>query len=101
MAINGRAYSFTADGSATATEIVTGLKDLINADADNGVIATGTATLILTADVEGVPFSVSLGANLSAAATTANAVYTTLLSGAKFLTAASAGGLAKIELNLV
>lgn len=100
MSINGRAYSYTSDGSATAAEIVAGFTALIDADSDNGVVCSGTNTLILTADVEGVPFVVSLGANLSAAATTANAAYTTLLSGAKFLTAASAGGLAKIELNL-
>lgn len=66
-------YSTTSDGSATATEIVTAFKTLINAE-DIPVTASGTATLILTADVPGVGFTYrSVDANLSVAHTTANA----------------------------
>jgi hypothetical protein len=45
-------FSFTADSSATQAEIVTGLIALINAGTDN-LTATGTTTLVLTADTAG------------------------------------------------
>lgn len=48
-------YSFTADSSATATEIVTGLKA---AGAVSGLTEGGTTTLTLTADVAGAFFGV-------------------------------------------
>ena len=50
---NGTLITFTSDGSATAAEIVTGLKDALTAAAipttgASGIAATGTTTLILT-----------------------------------------------------
>ena len=50
---NGTLITFTSDGSATAAEIVTGLKDaltaaLIPTAGSTGIVATGTTTLILT-----------------------------------------------------
>ena len=50
---NGTLITFTSDGSATAAEIVTGLKDaltaaLIPTTGSTGIVATGTTTLILT-----------------------------------------------------
>lgn len=45
-----KSYEFTTDASATATELVTGLKALINADNTIAVTATGSSTLILTSD---------------------------------------------------
>ena len=58
--INGVVSSFTSDGSATATKIVTGLAAAINAQSPAlPVITSGTSTLILTASVAGVPFTVS------------------------------------------
>lgn len=100
VAINGKGFSFTADGSATAAEIVTGLTALINADTDLPVTASGSSTLILTADTAGVPFLVSLGANLSAAATTANVTRAMLVPGATWLDTQSAGSFARLQLNL-
>lgn len=69
------AYEYDADSSALATEIVTGLTTAINADsAANGVTASGSSTLILTANVAGQPFSTSINgdANMSLVHTTAN-----------------------------
>lgn len=51
--IDGVTYSFTSDSDAAASEIVTGLAALINADTEARVTASGTATLVLTADVAG------------------------------------------------
>lgn len=59
--VDGFAASFTADVSATAAEIVTGLIAAINATAV-AVTATGTTTLVLTADVAGAVFSVEYDA---------------------------------------
>lgn len=100
LAINGRAYAITSDGSATATEISAAFIALINADTDVGVTASGTSTLVLTANVAGVPFSVSLGANLAAAATTANALNAGKVTGCKFLTSTSGAGLALMQVKL-
>lgn len=72
VTIDGTEYTFTSDGSATADEIVTGLIAAINADPDAPVTASGTTTLILTADVAGQGFSVVPDANLANVATTPN-----------------------------
>lgn len=68
--IDGEVYSFTSDATPTAGEVVTGLIALINGDPDAKVTASGTTTLILTADVPGNAFTVETSANLSVAATT-------------------------------
>ena len=64
VTLNGTVYSFISDASATAAEIVTGLSAAINGGSDP-VTASGTTTLILTADVAGVPFSVKATTNLT------------------------------------
>lgn len=72
VTVNGVAYAFVAGVATTATLIVTGLKALINADANANVVATGTATLILTSSIGGYPFTATVGSGLARAATTAN-----------------------------
>lgn len=72
VTIAGVEYSYTSDADATATEIVTGLKTAINADAGVGFIATGVATLILTAKIPGIAATVTQTADLVRAETTGN-----------------------------
>lgn len=71
VTINGTEFEFTSDATPTATEIVTGLKALVNAW-DEPVTATWTDTLILTADTAGVLFTTVASANLADVATQAN-----------------------------
>lgn len=70
--IDGVHYDFTSDSTPTAAEVVTGLKTLINADADCAAAATGTTTLILTAKVAGVGFTSTESSNLALVHTTPN-----------------------------
>lgn len=63
VTLNGTLFSFVSDTDATDAEIVTGLIAAINAGSEP-VTASGTTTLILTADVSGVPFSVKASTNL-------------------------------------
>lgn len=63
VTLNGVLFSYISDSSATAAEIVTGLSAAINGGSEP-VTASGTTTLILTADVGGVPFSVKETTNL-------------------------------------
>lgn len=100
MAINGRAYAYTSDGSATAAEIVTGFTTVINADTANGVTASGTTTLILTANVAGAPFVTSLGANLAEALTTPNVAKAKLVPGAVWDSAGANDTPVVVSLNL-
>ncbi len=72
VTIDGVEYSFTSDSDPTATEVVTGLKALINADTDCPAAATGTTTLILTAKVAGVGFTTTVSANIDLVLTTPN-----------------------------
>lgn len=72
VTIDDTNYDFTSDSSATATEIVTGLKALINADAFAEPAATGSTTLILTAKNAGAAFSTSVSSNLTLVHTTPN-----------------------------
>lgn len=72
VTIDGVLYSYTSDGSATVSEIVAGLIALINADVNAVVTASGSTTLILTADNAGRSFSSSVGTNLAQVSTTAN-----------------------------
>lgn len=51
--VGATTVSFTADGSATAAEIVTGLIALINAIPGVTLTATGTTTLVLTENAAG------------------------------------------------
>lgn len=77
VTINGTNHTITSDGSATAAEIVTDLIAAINGGIEASyVTASGTSTLIITSDVAGLPFSISVAASagtLANVATTANA----------------------------
>lgn len=82
VTINGVGVSYTSDASATAGEIALGLVAAINASTDpnvsvvtaatSAVAADTTASLTITADVAGSPFTLTVGANLSRSTTTAN-----------------------------
>lgn len=72
VTINGTDYEFTSDADATASEIVAGLLALINADTACKMTASGTTTLILTADNAGESNAVSASGNLAIAHTTPN-----------------------------
>lgn len=69
--INGVEYAYTSDADATAAEIVTGLSSAINGGTVP-VTASGSTTLILTADVAGDSFTIGATANLAIVHTTAN-----------------------------
>ena len=69
ITLNGTVFSFISDASATAAEIVTGINAAINAGVEP-VTASGTTTVVLTADVVGVPFSVKASTNLTPVYTT-------------------------------
>jgi hypothetical protein len=72
--INGTEFTYTADTATTASEIVTGLTSAINGGTEP-VTASGTTTLVLTADVAGAEFTLALGGNLTVQdSTTANNV---------------------------
>lgn len=91
---------YLSDGSATATEIVTGLKAALGTV--SGIAQSGTSTLILTASVAGVPFSVvSIGDGvLSIAATQANVVSAAKAPGCYYKSSAAVGTLAVLEVNM-
>lgn len=72
VTVDGVEYDFTSDSDATAAEIVAGLLALVNADTDAKVTASGTTTLILTADSAGDPFTYGVGDELTAVLTTPN-----------------------------
>lgn len=77
-------YTYTSDSSALVSEIVAGLIALINADTTaNGVTASGSSTLIITANVAGQPFTTSVGdaVNMALVHTTANVGVVDLLAG--------------------
>lgn len=72
VTINGEAHNYTSDADATDLEIVAGLLAAINGGGQaSKVTATGTTTLVVTADNAGEPFSYSSTANLAAAVTAA------------------------------
>lgn len=64
VTLNGVVFSYISDASATAGEIVAGLIAAINASPEP-VTATGSTTLILTADVGGVAFTAKATTNLT------------------------------------
>lgn len=80
--INGVDVTYTSDATATEGEIALGLVAAVNASTDpnvsavtaatSAVAADTAATLTITADVAGVPFTATVGANLTIANTTAN-----------------------------
>ena len=66
--LEGGAISFTADSSATAAEIVTGLKAAIVSAGVTGITTGGTTTLTIAPSVAGTGYELNgLSANLSSA----------------------------------
>jgi hypothetical protein len=63
ITISGTDYQYTSDGTATVSEIVSGLLALVNADTNCKAAATGTVTLILTGKTPGDGFTTSVNAN--------------------------------------
>lgn len=72
VTIDGTEYDYLSDGSATVSEIVAGLLALINADPNAACTASGSTTLILTANVAGAGFSTTVNANMALVHTTAS-----------------------------
>jgi len=72
VTIDGTDYAFTSDSDQTAAEVVTGLIALINADSNCKMTASGTTTLILTADSAGQGSIVAVGAKLTLVDTVEN-----------------------------
>lgn len=70
VTVNSRTYNFTADASATATEISAGLAASINADSSAVVTTSGTTSLVLSAKAPGDTLTISVGSNLSLAQNT-------------------------------
>lgn len=67
VTINGADYEFTSGTSATAGDIVTGLIAAINVTANDDIVtASGTTTLILTADAAGVWFDMDADVSMLA-----------------------------------
>jgi hypothetical protein len=97
-------FEYIGDGSATADEIVTGLKTemLANAEFSALVTASGTVTLILTGVSAGQVFvAQSMGDGVLAVVTTTPAAPTARLAkGARFMDAAAAAGTVVLEVNI-
>jgi hypothetical protein len=60
VSVNGVPYSFTSDASATAAEISTGLAAAINAGSQPVTASVSSNNLVITADVVGPDFSISV-----------------------------------------
>jgi len=75
VTINGVSVTYTSDASGTQAEISAGLQAAIEAEPSISglVIASGSTTLIITSRQAGLAFTIAVGVNLSAAATTASA----------------------------
>jgi hypothetical protein len=100
VAVDGKAYNYASDASATQAEIQAGLAAAMTADPNCPVTPSGTTSLILTAKVAGKAFVTSAGANLAVANTTPNAAKAEKISNARWATATSGEGLAVLEINL-
>lgn len=74
VTINGTVFAFTSDSDPTAAEVVTGISALVNAGSEP-VTASGSTTLILTADNPGQSFTIANSANMPATSSTANVGY--------------------------
>lgn len=96
-------FTMTSDGSGTATEIVTGLKTAMAADAafTARVVATGTTTLILTGQTAGEAFTVTNVSDgvLAVAATTPAAPTASKVKGARWGTAGTASTFAVVDFD--
>lgn len=104
---NGQTYTFSmvSDATATAAEIVTGLRAAMAADAafTAAVVATGSTTVILTGQVAGDAFTVSEVSDgvLAVAATTPPVAHARLVKGARVDAASTAAaGVVKLVFDL-
>jgi len=73
ITINGTNFTYTSDADATNDEIVSGLISTINGG-NEPITASGTTTVIITANEAGIPFSISVSTNLSINTITENKV---------------------------
>lgn len=91
---------YLSDSSATATEIVTGLVASFGSVPE--VVFSGTATLIVTAAVAGVPFTLrnTGDGTVAIVATQANVASAAPAPGCYYKSSALAGSLAVVECNL-
>lgn len=71
ITINGVNFDFTSDADATTAEIEAGLTAAVNGGSEPVTAVDGTG-VVLTADVAGDPFTITVSANLTNTATTAN-----------------------------
>ena len=97
-------FNYTSDGSGTATEVCDGFRTLMAANAEFTalIVATGTATLILTGQNLGQAFSVEDagdGDYASITLTTAPAPSCVLVKGAEFINSVTNAGVAKIRFS--
>lgn len=76
VTINGTTVTYTSDADATGAEIQAGLIAAINANSTINPYVTASAgggtDVVVTSDLAGHAFSISVGTNLSVAATTPN-----------------------------
>lgn len=99
-------YEFTvvSDGSMTATEVCDAFRVTMAADAEftARVVATGTATLILTGQVAGEVFLVRNDGTgtVTVTATTPAAPTCRLVKGARFLSASTGAGVAQMYIDV-
>ena len=91
VTINGVSVTYTSDASGTQAEISAGLQAAILAEpAISGLVdPSGSTTLVITSRQAGLAFTIAVGANLSAAATTASAAAAALPFGRAVLRDAS------------
>jgi hypothetical protein len=99
-------FEYTSDSASSATEICDGFRALMAADAAFTalVVASGTATLILTGQAEGMPFYVSSGGSPGAYASittgTPASARAQAVPGCRYETSGSAGDFVVLEVNL-
>jgi len=85
--IAGVPYAYTSDGTPTASDVVTGLTALINADSGCPATASGTTVLILTSKTSGTAYTYSGTSNLTQANVTIFPTATEVCNGLRALMA--------------
>jgi hypothetical protein len=98
LIVDGVSFSYVSDADGTAAEISAGLIALVNAAANLPVTASGSSTVVLTADVAGNEFaysSSSTAGSLTSVLTTGNGAQ---LADGKFVIRDTAGGEHAIKL---
>jgi hypothetical protein len=72
VTINGVEHTYTSDESASSVEVVAGIVSAINSGSEPVTASDNTSYVSVAADSAGVPFTVSINANMSVRNTTAN-----------------------------